>query len=74
MKKRQEGSYKRRLTLLRECFDVIVSQLSVDGGLGSGRDQRETINIQAAEDKTRTRPDMDLEQVLKGEDGDQKSR
>ena len=32
---------------------------------GSGRDQRETINIQAAEDKTRTRPDMDLEQVLK---------
>ena len=40
-------------------------RLSVDGGLGSGRDQRETINIQAAEDKTRTRPDMDLEQVLK---------
>ena len=32
---------------------------------GSGRDQRETFNIQAAEDKTRTRPDMDLEQVLK---------
>ena len=29
------------------------------------RDQRETINIQAAEDKTRTRPDMDLNQVLK---------
>ena len=40
-------------------------QLSVDGGLGSERDQRETINIQAAEDETRTRPDMDLEQVLK---------
>ena len=40
-------------------------RLSADGGLGSGRDQRETINIQAAEDKTRTRPDMDLEQVLK---------
>ena len=40
-------------------------QLSVDGGLGSERDQRETINIQAAEDKTRTGPDMDLEQVLK---------
>lgn len=40
-------------------------RLSVDGGPGSGRDQRETINIQAAEDKTRTRPDMDLEQVLK---------
>ena len=38
-------------------------RLSADGGRGSGRDQRETINIQAAEDKTRTRPDMDLEQV-----------
>ena len=61
---RGTSSYKRP-ALLRECFDVIVSQLSVDGGLGSGRDQRETINIQAAEDKTRTRPDMDLEQVLR---------
>lgn len=40
-------------------------RLSADGGRGSGRDQRETINIQAAEDKTRTRPDMDLEQVLR---------
>ena len=40
-------------------------RLSADGGRGSGRDQRETINIQAAEDETRTRPDMDLEQVLK---------
>ena len=40
-------------------------RLSADGGRGSGRDQRETINIQAAEDKTRTSPDMDLEQVLR---------
>ena len=34
------------------------------------RDQRETINIQAAEDKTRTWPDMDLKQVFKKDLGE----
>ena len=38
------------------------------------RDQRETINIQAAEDKTRTWPDMDLKQVLKKDLGERDER